>query len=88
MNRSYIIPPECQGQIVEVSYLQQGDILLRRAEDRSEVPLSPARVQHYVVQLDDDEIDTIEPWNAEPTPRGEWRPITELRAEQIHKGEV
>lgn len=40
INRSeigaWITPPECGGQIVEISYARAGDVALRRVYDRSD----------------------------------------------------
>lgn len=77
-NRYFSTPPARQGQIVEVSYCQVGDVLLRRRVDRSD------RSETYAsCDLEADEIDAIEPWNSEPTPSGDWTQITAEQAQAI-----
>lgn len=52
------VPPECGGQIIEVSYCQRGDVMYRRCYDRSDRSVAYAR------RLADD--DEPEPWDREP----------------------
>ena len=61
------IPPECGGQICEVSYgegLMDGDepVICRREVDRSDGSEVVTVYQHP----DDIEIGGIDPWNGEP----------------------
>lgn len=78
--RGYVVPPKCQGQIVEVAYQQVGDILLKRVTDRSEPAGS---VRYYMAYLDADEIAIVEPWNVEPHPDCDWEEIDAARAARI-----
>ena len=78
----YHIPPSNQGQTIEVGYLQVGDTLLQRREDRA-----TGRVTYAVADLDPDEIDVVEPWNSEPDlPADRWRTATARDARDIEQG--
>lgn len=78
----YHIPPSNQGQTIEVGYLQVGDALLRRTEDRS-----TGRVTYAVANLEPDEVDAIEPWNTEPDlPADRWRTVPASDARDIEQG--
>lgn len=79
---SYHIPPSNQGQTIEVGYLQVGDALLRRTEDRS-----TGRVTYAVANLEPEEVDSIEPWNDEPDiAERRWRTISAADARDIADG--
>lgn len=75
--RQWIVPPECQGQIVVVSYSDDNDgtaFGYRRIVDRSE-PNAEERASYAWCDLADCghafECDCWEPWNFEPT-RFDW----------------
>ena len=60
---NFIIPPECGGQIVEVSYAVAVDALFKRVHDRSD-----GDVTVYRADWDDLDPDIIcEPWNNAPS---------------------
>ena len=59
----WITPPECQGQIVEVSYASDCEAYLwRRVHDRADQSTRYARVD-----LDDLDDADLQPWNREPS---------------------
>jgi hypothetical protein len=64
----YHIPPECQGQIVEVSYGCDEDYVYRKTFDRSDRTTTYSRFEPF---YDDD----FQPWNREPS-YGEEVPFT------------
>lgn len=72
------IPPECQGQMVELSYGGDGSgLLFRRAVDRSD------REERWFRAAADEcghegECGCFEPWNKEPTAYA-WTPCSAPR---------
>jgi hypothetical protein len=74
----WITPPICQGQIVEVAYIQVGSTLLRKTHDRSD----RSTVYDRVV-LKGSEVDDVDPINREPSPRGSWARISEAQVERL-----
>lgn len=78
---TFITPPECRGQTVEVSYagIHDGRVL-RRTHDRSD-----GSITYDVADLDEEaEGDDESPigLNREPYTEGPWRPVTEIRTER------
>lgn len=74
----YYTPPECRGQIVEVSYASTEDGIIRRSHDRSD---GTTTYQIALWEDLDDDID-FEPWNAEPdVPRDAWIDFEEIGAQ-------
>jgi len=76
----WIVPPECQGQIVEVAYCTHYDSsqrAYRRIHDRSDGEVTYQRTD--ASELDDDEWD---PANVEPSiDREDWEDCDEPDAE-------
>jgi len=69
---SWIVPPRCQGQIVEVAYLAtvlNGGTVVRRISDRSERTVRYERADGSDLAL--------EPWNDEPQGL-DWEPCVVL----------
>jgi hypothetical protein len=64
---TYTVPPENQGQIVEVAYAvdAQADLVVKRTADQSFAPGFPERVVFEVADVDEIEGD-FEPWNQTP----------------------
>lgn len=63
----WIVPPECQGQLVEVAYGGSSDgMLYRRCYDRSDRTTSYAWADAADCGCTD-ECRCFEPWNREPT---------------------
>lgn len=58
---TFIVPPRCQGQIVEYAYATAPDTLVLRVTDRSD-----RSVTYHAIDLEDVQGD-IEPWNDEPS---------------------
>jgi hypothetical protein len=62
----WIVPPECQGQIVEVSYASSCDgFYWRKTEDKSNRTVSYARANASDCGCFG-ECHCFEPWNSEP----------------------
>lgn len=69
----FTVPPEDQGQIIEVAYAGLGDgSVLRRITDQSD-----GSVSYDINELDPDDIDDTEPYVGEygpPSVCRDWRP--------------
>jgi len=62
---TWIVPPECQGQMIEVAYRSDGECVYRRTRDRSAGTIMVERMTWDVVN--DAAPDVLfEPWNGEP----------------------
>jgi hypothetical protein len=77
LNASYLVPPVCQGQTVEVAYGADWEerIVVRRTHDRSDGRVSYAYAS--AEELADEE--QWEPWDHPPQLRegAEWREVAE-----------
>lgn len=65
----WIVPPACQGQIVEVAYAAPGDGYgYRRTTDRSDRSVTHEKVDFDSLDMTEEEFATAwDPANAEPT---------------------
>jgi hypothetical protein len=74
MSKGFHVPPECQGQIVEVAYMCAGPQMVRRIHDRSD-----GRTSYEVADVGPDDsswYETFEACNGAP-PLTDWAPIDE-----------
>jgi len=60
---AWIVPPECQGQMIEVAYRSDGEFVYRRTRDRSAGTIVVERMAWG--DINDHDAD-YEPWNCEP----------------------
>lgn len=75
MSRGFHTPPECEGQIVMVSYMCAGDTILKRVYDRSD--LSESYYAAPILKRDWKWYETYEQVNGSPPiPRSRWKPIS------------
>lgn len=69
-------PPECQGQIVVVSYMAAGDCIYKMVFDQSD-----RSVDYYVAEIEGDDWEWYEDWeacNGSPPIFGDrWMPMDE-----------
>lgn len=72
----WTVPPECQGQMVEVAYASTECGVVRRITDRSVPAGHPERESYTFCEWEDLEGE-FEPWNEAPAvPPGAWQAIT------------
>ena len=76
----FYVPPENQGQIVEVAYAETPDGIVVRATDRHDgsVSFSVARWTKKLTRW----WDSVGPWNAAP-PGGRWRRLKKREAARL-----
>lgn len=67
------VPPERQGQIVEVAFALDGEDIYRRVTDTAYPHGHPGRV-HYARAAWPADIERIEPWTEDPPPL-DWTPM-------------
>ena len=60
----WVTPPNCQGQIVLVSYAQDGDVIYRRSWDQNTDRKTYGQRTYEKRFLNDDAL--FEPWQTEP----------------------
>jgi hypothetical protein len=78
MARGFHTPPECQGQIVNVSYMCAGHHMLMRIYDRSD--MSESYYVAPILKRDWKWYETYEQANGEPPiPNSRWKKVTGQR---------
>ena len=82
MGKGFQVPPECQGQIVEVAYMCAGDVILMRTTDRSD-----GSVSYQIAEIEADDwswYETYEQANGSPPIADDrWQPIDARRVAAI-----
>ena len=70
---TFIVPPECGGQIVEVAYASDSEheLVIRRTTDQSLDPSDPERMVYASAEYGD-LIGDYEPWNQAPESDAGW----------------